>query len=211
MLCVHGSPLYQWDRNRQLKIDSVDPNSNFEIHCCHKDDSTSLVVTPIIEGDVMLVNIPNILLQRSGFLRVYVVVSGDTIYDQSFYIMARQKPDDYIYTETEVLSYASLDARITRLEKGGSGGGGSGLPFVTSEDDGKVLMVKDGEWSAGELPKYEGEYEVTPSATNDATLKTGQKYVDADITVKKIPYYEMDNEAGGTTIYIGSESELEID
>lgn len=118
MLDVYGSPLYQWDINRQLRIDSVDIGSDFEVHCCHTDDSTSLVVTPIIEDDVILVNIPNILLQRSGFIRVYVVVAGDTIYDRSFYVMARPKPDDYIYTETEVLSYKDIDKRMKVLEDG---------------------------------------------------------------------------------------------
>ena len=122
MLCVHGSPLYQWDRNRQLLINAVDIDSKFEVHCCHTEDSNALVVVPIIEGDAILVNIPNILLQRSGYLRVYVVTEGDTIYDQTFYVMARQKPDDYVYTETEVLSYSSLEKRIAELEKGGVSG-----------------------------------------------------------------------------------------
>lgn len=116
MVSVYGSPLYQWDRNRQLKIEPGDIGDNFEIHCCHRDDTTSLVVLPIIEGDSVLVNVPNILLQRSGFIRVYVVSEGDTIYDKSFYVMARQKPDDYVYTETEVLSYLGLEKRVAKLE-----------------------------------------------------------------------------------------------
>lgn len=144
MLCVHGSPLYQWDRNRQIKIDSVDIGSNFEIHCCYKDDPTSYVVTPIVEGVVLLANIPNILLQRNGFLRVYVVVDGDTIYDQSFYVMARQRPNDYVYTETEVLSYSALEKRIAKLEEGGgnAGGGGNGA----DGKDGSTPYIQDGYW-----------------------------------------------------------------
>lgn len=139
MLCINGSPLYQWDRNRQLKIDAVDIHSKFEIHCGHAKDTTTLIVEPIIEGDTILANIPNILLQREGFLRVYVVVSGDTIYDQSFYVIARAKPDDYVYTETEVKSYEALDKRITALEEGGSGSGG-GTSFKVDE----TLSLKDG-------------------------------------------------------------------
>lgn len=205
MLSVHGNPLYQWDINRQLKIDSASIEADFEVHFCHKDDASALVVEPINNGSVFYVNIPNILLQRSGFLRAYVVIAGDTVVDQSFYVMTRQKPEAYVYTETEVLSYSALDKRITRLEMGGDGGGGSGLPFVTAEDDGKILMVKDGRWGAGELPKYEGEYEITPSVTNDATLKTAQTYIDGDITIKKIPYYEVGNNSGGNTVFIGNE------
>lgn len=41
----------------------------------------------------------------------------------------------------------------------------SGLPAVTSSDNGKVMTVVDGAWAAGELPVYNGEI-VTP-AYND--------------------------------------------
>lgn len=119
MLCVHGSPLYQWDINRQLLIDSADLGSDFVIHCCYPEDLNAPVVEPKMVEDKVLVNIPNILLQRHGHLRVYVVTAGDTVYDATFYVMARPKPDDYVYTETEVLSYVSLSKRMDELEKNG--------------------------------------------------------------------------------------------
>lgn len=117
MLCIQGSPLYQWDRNRRLEINAADLGTNFEIHCCHKDDKTVLMVEPIIDGDIVVVNIPNILLQKSGFLRVYIVCDGDTVYDSSFYIMARPKPNDYAYTETEVMTWAQFEERLDNLEE----------------------------------------------------------------------------------------------
>ena len=58
---------------------------------------------------------------------------------------------------------------------------------------------------------YEGEYEVTPSTDEAQTLHTAQKLLTKDVTVHKIPYYEMDNESGGITIYIGSDEELVIE
>ena len=119
MVIVHGSPLYQWDINRQLLIDSADLGSDFVIHCCYTEDANALVVEPKTVGDKVLVNIPNILLQRFGSLRVYVVTEGDTVYDATFYVMARPKPDDYVYTETEVLSYVSLSKRMDEFEKNG--------------------------------------------------------------------------------------------
>lgn len=119
MVIVHGSPLYQWDINRQLLIDSADLGSDFVIHCCYTEDANALVVEPKTVDDKVLVNIPNILLQRFGSLRVYVVTEGDTVYDATFYVMARPKPDDYVYTETEVLSYVSLSKRMDEFEKNG--------------------------------------------------------------------------------------------
>lgn len=117
MLCVQGSPLYQWDKDRQLKIDSVSPDANFTVHCCHKDDTTALVVPPIIKDNEILVNIPNILLQESGIIQVYVVIEGDTVYDTSLYVLARPKPADYIYEETEVLNITSVVERALKEAK----------------------------------------------------------------------------------------------
>ena len=77
-----------------------------------------------------------------------------------------------------------------------------GLPDVTDTDDGKVLTVKDGAWMAVELPKYEGEYSVTPNVEG-FTLLTGQKFVDSDIKVEKIPYSEVSNTSNGITATIG--------
>ena len=58
--------------------------------------------------------------------------------------------------------------------------------------------------SGGSFPKYEGEYEVTPSMKNDITLETAKKLMTDNVTVKKIPRYDVSNEAGGTTVYIAT-------
>lgn len=90
--------------------------------------------------------------------------------------------------------------------EGGSGttGGSGSLPSVTAADDGKVLTVVGGSWAAANLPKYSGSYSVTP--TPDAqTLPTAGRYMDDDVTVKSIPFYETSNTSGGSTIYIASE------
>ena len=122
MLCVYGSPLYQWDVNRQLQINPERIVGNATVHCCHKGDASTLVVVPYVVGEMTLVNIPNILLQKSGTIRVYIVCDGDTVFDTALYVVSRPRPDDYVYTETEVLTYASLEKRVSELEKGGTGG-----------------------------------------------------------------------------------------
>ncbi len=66
-------------------------------------------------------------------------------------------------------------------------------------------------YSGNDLPKYDGEHVITPSAESEQILKTADKHVQNDITVKKIPYYEIDNTAGGMTIYIGTDEELIIE
>ena len=51
---------------------------------------------------------------------------------------------------------------------------------------------------------YEGEYEVTPTV-DGTVLKTKDKLLADDVTVKAIPYYDTGNTAGGRTIYIANE------
>lgn len=88
---------------------------------------------------------------------------------------------------------------------GGGGNTGSSLflPSVSEKDDGKVLTVVGGDWVAAELPKYNGAYEVTPLAGEATTLETAQKFMTSDVTVKQIPFFDVTNERGGSTVYIG--------
>lgn len=52
-----------------------------------------------------------------------------------------------------------------------------------------------------DVPLYEGEYTVTPSASADIELPTNGKLCEDNITVLTIPTYETHNEYG-TTFYI---------
>lgn len=53
---------------------------------------------------------------------------------------------------------------------------------------------------------YDGSYEVTPAVTAQ-TLATKQKVMDEDLKIKEIPYFDVSNLAGGSTVYIGREIE----
>lgn len=77
------------------------------------------------------------------------------------------------------------------------------LPHVTNEDNGKIAKVVGGKWQAVELPVYDGAYTVIPSTEDERVLETAQKYMDADIKVKKVPYAEVTNTSGGITVFIG--------
>jgi hypothetical protein len=78
-----------------------------------------------------------------------------------------------------------------------------GLPTITDKDEGKILQVKEGVWSAEELPTYDGEFIVTPAVDNEQTLLTAGKYAEANITVEKIPITSVSNSSGGNTVIIG--------
>lgn len=50
----------------------------------------------------------------------------------------------------------------------------------------------------------EGDYIITPSV-GEQTMATKNKMMADDVTVKAIPYFDVKNTTGGSTVYIGSE------
>lgn len=57
---------------------------------------------------------------------------------------------------------------------------------------------------AEDIAPYAGDYEVTPRVT-EQTLETGNMRMAANLKIERIPYVEVSNSTGGTTVYIGSE------
>lgn len=53
--------------------------------------------------------------------------------------------------------------------------------------------------------KYEGEYDITPSTYNDKVLATRNLVMAKDVTVRKIPQFEVSNTSDGKTLIIGEE------
>ena len=103
--------LWQWDSNRQLKIRTTDEVT--EVHFSLAGDKDALVVGVIASEGYCVANVPNILLQKSGSLNVYVVANGVTIARYRFSIVKREKPSNYVYTETEVIHAISRIGEVT--------------------------------------------------------------------------------------------------
>ena len=49
---------------------------------------------------------------------------------------------------------------------------------------------------------YTGNYDVTPMV-NPQRLATKDKFLKDDVKVQSIPYYDVGNTSGGSTVYIG--------
>lgn len=96
------------------------------------------------------------------------------------------------------------DGRLYTFPSSGGGSSG-GIPAITEADEGRVLTASGGVAVWRDLPKYTGEYSVTPEVDTAQTLETAGKYLTNDVTVKAIPDYEVTNEAGGNTFIIGKE------
>lgn len=103
--------LYQWDLDRYI---IVEDNTICEVHFCNRTSDCSLVVE-VKDG---LAPIPNILLQEARPIRAYAYCDDKyTLTEQQFTVKSRTRPDDYVYTETEVKSYEALEKRVTHLEE----------------------------------------------------------------------------------------------
>lgn len=74
---------------------------------------------------------------------------------------------------------------------------------INPEDIHVKLEIKEyiGCENSGNIPIYEGEYQVIPKA-NEQTLETKGRKMRENVTVNKIPMYEFSNNFG-TTVVIG--------
>ena len=110
--------MYQWDIGR---IATVDVECDV-VHFSNLKYGGSLSVE-VKNGEVA---IPNKLLTSGEPIYCWAFVADEngnyTKQEQTLNVNKRAKPSDYVYTETEILTWKSLDERITELEKGGTGG-----------------------------------------------------------------------------------------
>lgn len=124
---IIGTPLYQWESGRKIQIVPLSGMRVDSVHFSNYGDSNALVVEPKEKDGVYIANIPNILLCDDENIVVYSVnVSEDkteTLRECVFAVRKRAKPSDYVYTETEVKRYESLEERIKKLEDSGGSGG----------------------------------------------------------------------------------------
>lgn len=143
LLKINGpkSFFWQWDLNRQL---IVGDDTCGEVHFCNGTTECALVCEIYQQDGQRLVDVPNILLQAAKELTAYLYLKdgkgGLTRHQQAFQVVARSKPDDYVYTETEVKVWADLESRIKALEEHGGGSGGGGIT-VTDDGDGNVVIM----------------------------------------------------------------------
>ena len=97
--------LFQWDMNQRFIV-------NYPLitqaHFCVSIKEEPLSCEVFEEDGILLVNIPNIILQKAGKYRVYAYCEDSTLEYMQFEVEARPKPADYLYTETEIITVDKL-------------------------------------------------------------------------------------------------------
>ena len=103
--------LWQWDINRKVIVN--DPSIK-QVHFSNNVNPVAYVVE-VKDG---LADIPNILLQDIFNITCYGYIDEYTKVEQTFTVTPRNKPSDYVYTETEVIRLEAIEQRINKLENG---------------------------------------------------------------------------------------------
>lgn len=117
--------LTQWDIDITLFIEEgtqLGESPNLPVvHWSNRYTTDALVVETTMDSNGMLaVKVPNILLQKGtpiiGYMYIYGI-NGAAGYSKSIYsirlpVRPRQKPMDYMYTETEILTIQRVEKRL---------------------------------------------------------------------------------------------------
>lgn len=107
--------LTQWDVGRKL----IAQEACTHVHYANAAMTEAIVCEVTESNGVRTAVIPDEVLQVSGTLRVYAFLDGAEGYTkhiQTFFVKAKPKPADYVYTPTEWMTMEELAERIGALE-----------------------------------------------------------------------------------------------
>ena len=101
---------YQWDLNRRILVED---DSITQVHFANAATTMAYVVS-VSAG---MANVPNIILQQNFDIKVYGYDKEFTKFEKTFEVEKRSKPQDYVYTETEILNYETLANEIKEVKE----------------------------------------------------------------------------------------------
>lgn len=120
MIKLVTRPLWQWSTGRFVRIIPLEGTTIDEVHFYNGTTNNAIIGVHKTDGNAVIAEIPNILLQSTNTLAVYAVMTdatGETTTERmTFGVLERPKPDDYVYSETEVRSWDRIVNRIEALE-----------------------------------------------------------------------------------------------
>ena len=94
MIQLVGKELYQWDTGRYVQITGIEAEY---AHIANKGDSKA----PIMDIADSQAKIPDYLLQTGKTLCVYAVKDGITVESKTFYVLKRERPENYVYEDDQ--------------------------------------------------------------------------------------------------------------
>lgn len=110
MIYIEGGrgSLYQWDIDQRLIVEHDEVT---EVHFSNNLVDPALICEVYEEGGLRYANVPNILLQQPNTLLVHGCCEECVRESVRLRVIPRAKPADYVYTETELLTFEKLQQR----------------------------------------------------------------------------------------------------
>ena len=172
MISVINGDLFQWDIGRKIKIVSKKGYVINEVNFCNQNSDNALVGKVYYEDSIATAYIPNILLQSDKDLIVYAIStiedSNQVIERSIISIHKRAKPDNYVYTETEVFKYEALEQKIKELEEKYESGGTVSPEQVQEAVEEALQEAKDsGEFNGSKGDNGDSAFDVWLSLGNE--------------------------------------------
>lgn len=94
MIGIIGTPLNQWDVGRSVTVAGITAD---HVHFANKGDSKA-VIMELVDGQA---KVPDYLLQSGKQICAYVVAGGVTVESKSFYVIQRERPENYVYKDDQ--------------------------------------------------------------------------------------------------------------
>lgn len=144
--------LYQWDLNQRLVLINIEAGTEVQISDSNNTYEYCLTSKAYNENGNVYAKIPNIYLQKSGILYVYIYVHQEdksyTKHHTEIIVLPRKKPSNYVYTETEkytvseMLKDALWEVKASGEFKGDKGDKGD--PFTYDDFTAEQLIALKG-------------------------------------------------------------------
>ena len=137
--------LYQWELNKRVIVDNFCVGTRVEFSKKYNSKDSALPVLAYQDGDHVWADIPNILLQKPGYIRVAVCPSEEDAdckpEIKDLRVVKAEKPEDYIYTETPTISYQEVEKRVKNLEENGGKGTIKSVNGVEPDENGNLEIT----------------------------------------------------------------------
>lgn len=168
--------LYQWDLNMRVILTNVPIGT--EVHYSNINDNTDencITSVSYSENGCVYADIPNKLLQISGIILVYLYIQDEdkawTELKTEIIVLPRKKPANYVYTETEVLTYKKLEVKLDQTQDMI----GNLADLETASKDNLVDAINEANLSDTETLNLLIEEDILPAVCNaDGAILTDQ-------------------------------------
>lgn len=172
---------YQWELNQRLTV----PADCTEVHFENGTQENALPCKVFEEDGVRQVNVPNILLQTAAVLHCYAWNESSTsvMSHSVFSVVARQKPEDYVYEQTEVLSVErAVQEALRQAKESGQFDGPQGPKGDTGERGPQGVQGPQGTPGA----TVEEVIDALPFYNEDGSLSAPRLWINKQYTNRRV-------------------------